>query len=223
MSTPQMPGRRQPDPPASPSGKPEGLWSRIGILGQIFTALIGLAAALVPVMVATDVVGPGQNHSNVLPAVVSTPPNPSSAPPSRTPEPSQEPTQTPTQTPKPSPTPTPPPSSPAEWIDLTISDQLTDGAEEETVVVTLEGSRVATLHASREEPVVSERVEASRPGNYDYVLDAEIAWYDEAGELQFTRASGRGSIYIDDGTRLDVYVHVESSGISLSLQSATES
>jgi hypothetical protein len=112
----------------------------------------------------------------------------------------------------------------AEEIDLTISDELTEGAEEETVTVSLEGSRVATLRATVDAPGATERFTASVAGNYAYVIDAVIWWYDDDGVLQETPASGRGSVYIDDGMRLDVYVHIETDGdISLSLESATTS
>ena len=86
-------------------------------------------------------------------------------------------------------------------------------------MVTLEGVRVATLTASRSRPAVSQRVTGSRAGNYTYVLDAELYWYDEDGTLQRTVTSGRGSAYIEDGMQLDVYLHIESNGISLSLGS----
>jgi hypothetical protein len=86
-------------------------------------------------------------------------------------------------------------------------------------VVTLEGRRVATLTASRDRPTASQRVTGTRAGNYTYVLDAELYWYDDDGELQRTVASGRGSAYIDDGMDLDVYLHIESNGVSLSLGS----
>jgi hypothetical protein len=180
-------------PPPPPDDEKKGLWNRIGILGQVLTALLGVTAAVVSVLIATGL--------------------------QRDPPPTPLPIPAPS-TQRTSETPTTPP---VEDINLTISDQLTDGAEEETVVVVLEGARVATLHATSDSPVVSERVTATTSGNYDYQLDAVIKWYDDAGELQETQASGHGSVYIDDGMRLDVYVHFDGDSVGLSLQSATES
>jgi len=89
-------------------------------------------------------------------------------------------------------------------------------------VISLEGAQVARLHATREQPVVSKRVTTTKAGNYSYVLDAVIRWYDDTGTEQVTKATGRGSVAIDDGMRLDVYLHEEPNGITLSLQSATQ-
>jgi hypothetical protein len=173
----------------------------MGLLGQAVTALAGLAAALVPVLAAAGVFGSAsstqsQMNLNPPPVVESQGENKSSSKPSE-----EQPVQ----------------------IDFTVSDQLTEGVAEETIVVSLEGARVATLHATGAQPVVTQRVQATAAGNYDYVLDAEMVWYDASGSRQTTHASGRGSIYIDDGMRLDVYLHFESNGVSLSLQSAASS
>jgi len=71
---------------------------------------------------------------------------------------------------------------------------------------------------------VTQQVTATSPGNYDYVLDGTIAWLDADGVRQEADATGHGSVYVDDGMRLDVYVHVEGDGVmSLSLRSATRS
>jgi hypothetical protein len=179
-----------PDPPGR-----DNLWTRIGTLGQTLTAVIGLVAALVPVLVKTGL--PGQDPDGTSPpahVVTTTTPRPSSPTPAERPDP----------------------------INLTVSDQLTEGAEEEIIVISLEGAQVARLHATRERPVVSGRVTATKAGNYSYVVDAAIIWYDDAGTRQVTRATGRGSIAIDDGARLDVYLHEEPNGITLSLQSAAQ-
>ncbi|WP_405071509.1 hypothetical protein OG558_19375 [Kribbella sp. NBC_01510] len=186
----------RPETPETPDH--ESWWSRIGTLGQALTALTGLIVTVVPILVATGLPGQDSGNSNFSPTVVPTTSQPYTSPPSTTPPPQ------------------------AEGINLTVSDQLTDGAEEEVIVITLEGSRVATLHATREQPVVSQRVTATRAGNYSYVVDAVMRWYDETGTEQVTNATGRGSVSIDDGTRLDVYVHEETDGISLSLESATQ-
>jgi len=122
---------------------------------------------------------------------------------------------------EPAPTEPAPTTEAPEEIRLTISDQLTDGVEEETIYVSIEGSRVATLHATRDAPIVTENVDATTAGNYSYVLDAEVLWLDSDGELRRSVASGRGSVYIEDGVRLDVYLHEESDGaITLSLEAA---
>ncbi len=186
----------RPETPGPPSR--DNLWTRIGTLGQTLTAVIGLVAALVPVLVKTGL--PGQD-------------------PGGTPQPAHVVTTTthgPTQPPSPTPAERPDP------INLTVSDQLTEGAEEEIIVISLEGAQVARLHATRSRPVVSGRVTATKAGNYSYVVDAAIIWYDDAGTRQVTRATGRGSIAIDDGARLDVYLHEEPDGITLSLQSAAQ-
>jgi hypothetical protein len=185
----------RPETPGPPSR--ENLWTRIGTVGQTLTAVIGLVAALVPVLVKTGL--PGQDPGDTpLPSHVVTtthePATPSSATPVERPDP----------------------------INLTVSDQLTEGAEEEIIVITLEGAQVARLHATRERPVVTSRVTATKPGNYSYVVDAAITWYDDTGTKQVTTATGRGSIAIDDGLRLDVYLHEEPNGITLSLQSAAQ-
>lgn len=106
----------------------------------------------------------------------------------------------------------------AQPIAFTVSDRLTEGVEEETVYVSIEGNRVATLHASRERPDAAEEVEATSAGNYSYVVDAEVLWVDSDGLPRRTAASGRGSVYIEDGAELAVVLHEESDGsISLSL------
>ena len=185
--------------------RPEGLWSRLGTFGQILTAVIGLVSALVPVLVATDAFDAG-GASKIIQV-----------------SPTQQPTP-PTQLSSPS-TETPSSSTPvADDIALTLSDQLTDGALEERIDVVLEGSKVAPLYASVDDPIVTQQVTATSPGNYDYVLDGTIAWLDADGVRQEADATGHGSVYVDDGMRLDVYVHVEGDGVmSLSLRSATRS
>lgn len=185
--------------------RPEGLWSRLGTFGQILTAVIGLVSALVPVLVATDAFDAG-GASKIIQV-----------------SPTQQPTP-PTQLSSPS-TETPSSSTPvADDIALTLSDQLTDGALEERIDVVLEGSKVASLYASVDDPIVTQQVTATSPGNYDYVLDGTIAWLDADGVRQEADATGHGSVYVDDGMRLDVYVHVEGDGVmSLSLRSATRS
>jgi hypothetical protein len=105
-------------------------------------------------------------------------------------------------------------------IRFSIYDQLTEGFEEETVLVSLEGTQVASLYATLGQPVASQQVEASEAGNYWYVLDAEMLWRDEAGDPQTMRATGQGSVYIGDGTRLDVYVHDDGDVLTLSLEVA---
>ena len=189
---------------STPSGmRPEeprqGWWSRIGTLGQTLTALAGVIAAVVPILVKTGL--PGQDDASVQPPTseVRTTTLPPTTPPATT-----------TKTEQP------------VAIDFTVSDQLTEGAEEEVIVITLEGAEVARLHATREQPVVSKRVSATKAGNYSYVVDAAIRWYDDTGTEQVTDATGRGSVAIHDGIRLDVYLHQETDGVSLSLRSATE-
>ncbi len=185
---------------AGDTGPPsrENWWTRIGTLGQTLTAVIGLVAALVPLLVKTGL--PGQDPGvTPLPTHVVT---------TTTPQPVKPPSPTPAERPDP--------------ISLTVSDQLTEGAEEEVIVISLEGAQVARLHATRERPVVSGRVTATKAGNYSYVVDAVITWYDDTGTRQVTKASGRGSVAIDDGIRLDVYLHEEANGIALSLQSAAQ-
>jgi hypothetical protein len=185
-------------PPEEP-GPHESWWNRIGTLGQVLTALIGLIAALVPILVKTGLPSesgttPPQQPVHVITTTPHVPPKSSPATPTERPDP----------------------------INLTVSDQLTDGAEEEIIVVTLGGSEVARLHATRERPVVSKRVRASRPGNYTYTVYAQIRWYDQAGDEQLTKATGSGRIAIDDGTRLDVYLEEADDGeVSLALRSAT--
>lgn len=190
--------------PAPTDPRKEGLWSRMGTLGQVLAAVLGLVTALVPVLVATDAFDAGSSDKiiRVLP------------------------TEPPTQPPTQPTTPTPPPSSPssAQDIVLTVSDQLTEGALEERIDVVLEGSKVASLYASIDDPIVTQQVTATTPGNYDYVLDGRIAWIDQDGIRQEASASGHGSVYVDDGMRLDVYVQFESGGgMSLSLRSAKQS
>lgn len=175
-------------------------WSRIGTLGQVLTALIGLIAALVPIVATTGL--PSQGGGTQLPpaAVTTTTPHKASTTTRYTP---------------------PPPTRQADPIHLTISDRLTEGAEAEVIVVTLGGKKVATLTATREDPVVTKRVTATRAGNYSYVASAVIRYYDDDGTAQIAKASGRGSVAIDDGTRLEVYLVEEADGISLTLQSAS--
>jgi len=188
--------------------RPEGLWSRLGTFGQILTAVIGLVSALVPVLVATDAfdAGGASKIIQVSPTQQPTPPTQLSS--SSTNTPSSSPSSTPV----------------ADDIALTLSDQLTDGALEERIDVVLEGSKVASLYASVDDPIVTQQVTATSPGNYDYVLDGTIAWLDADGVRQEADATGHGSVYVDDGMRLDVYVHVEGDGaMSLSLRSATRS
>ncbi|TCO26620.1 hypothetical protein EV652_107513 [Kribbella steppae] len=179
--------------PSGPVSR-ENWWTRIGTMGQTLTAVIGLVAALVPVLVKTGL--PGQADGPTPPPiqVVTTPHEPPKS--------------------------SPPPTERPDPINLTVSDQLTEGAEEEIIVISLEGAQVARLHATREQPVVSKRVTTTKAGNYSYVLDAVIRWYDDTGTEQVTKATGRGSVAINEGTRLDVYLHEEPNGITLSLQSA---
>jgi hypothetical protein len=122
---------------------------------------------------------------------------------------------------------TPTRTSPTEAprkIRFTISDQLTDGVEEEVVVVTMQGVRVASLHATLDDPIVTQTVTAAAAGSVAYVCDAEMVWYDAGGRLKRFVASGRGTVQIRDGSRLDVYIHIESDGdVSLSLQVAAGS
>ncbi|WP_406047405.1 hypothetical protein [Kribbella sp. NBC_00889] len=192
----------------TPNGNPgrESWWTRLGTLGQTLTALIGLLAALIPILAKTGL--PGQDGDvTKADAIVTTAPYvpPPTSPPT---SPNTPPTRT-----------TTPPEQP-DPINLTVSDQLTEGALEEVIVISLEGTRVATLHATSAQPVVSRRVTATKPGNYSYVVDAAMTVYDEIGDVQVIEATGRGSVMIDEGTRLDVYVHQETNGLSLSLQSA---
>jgi hypothetical protein len=175
-------------------GQKDGLWTRMGLLGQILTSLVGLLTALVPVLLATDAFDSGTTEHTVIstPAPTAT---------------KQEPTKRQT-----------------DPITLTVSDQLTEGALEERVDVVLEGSKVASLHASVDKPIVTQQVTATVAGNYDYVLDATIAWVDDGGIFRQATATGHGSVYVDNGMRLDVYVHFESGGrMNLSLQSASAS
>lgn len=172
-------------------GRKENLWSRMGLLGQVLTSLVGLLTALVPVLVATDAFDSGGTEHKVISTPTPTPSTQRSTP--------QEP----------------------DPIRLTVSDQLTEGALEERIDVVLEGSKVASLYASVDDPIVTQQVTATAPGNYDYVLDATIAWIDDSGVRQEADATGHGSVYVDDGMRLDVYMHFESGGgMNLSLQSA---
>lgn len=197
MNTDQ-PRRGDVRPEPAPVSKKEGLWSRMGLLGQILTSLVGLLTALVPVLLATDTFGSGNTEYKVI----GTPSPPSGSPPGTSQSTQQA----------------------ADPIALTVSDQLTEGALEETIVVVFEGSKVATLYANVNDPIVTQQVTATAAGNYDYVLDATIAWFDADGIRQEASATGHGSIYVDDGMRLDVYIHIESGGgVNLSLQSATAS
>ncbi|MFI7067313.1 hypothetical protein ACIBL3_40405 [Kribbella sp. NPDC050124] len=189
MSTPN------PTPPEK-----ENWWTRIGTMGQALTAVVGLIAALVPILVKTGL--PGRTDDDTTPPqtrIVTTAPQ-----------------QTPRQTLQ--------PVAPTQrrQISLTVSDQLTEGAEEEIIVISLEGKQVARLHATREQPIVTKRIKATKAGNYSYVVDASIRWYDATGTEHVTNATGRGSVAIHDGMRLDVYLHEEPTGFSLSLQSAAE-
>ncbi|WP_328997320.1 hypothetical protein OHA18_22965 [Kribbella sp. NBC_00709] len=178
--------------------KEEGLWRRMGLLGQVLTSLVGLLSALVPVLVATDAFSSGSTEHTVI---------------SPTPAPSTQQTATQQKT-----------TQAADPIDLTLSDQLTEGALEETIVVVFEGAKIATLYANVNDPIVTQQVTATSPGNYDYVLDATIAWIDADGIRQEASATGHGSVYVDDGMQLDVYIHVDSGGgVNLSLQSASGS
>ncbi|MER7243877.1 hypothetical protein [Kribbella sp. NPDC000426] len=179
-------------------GRKGNLWSRMGLLGQVLTSLVGLLTALVPVLVATDAFNSGTTEHTVI------------------------------STPAPTPTPTASrQKSTAQQTDpitLTVSDQLTEGALEERVDVVLEGSKVASLYATVDDPIVTQQVTASVAGNYDYVMDATIAWVDADGIFQQANATGHGSVYVANGMRLDVYVHFESGGgMNLSLQSASAS
>ena len=179
-----------------------GRWGR---RAATLTAFVGLAAAAIPLLSALGVRLPG----------VASEADRGSFP------------QAPVQQPDGGrPTTTHPPpatatTSSAATIRFTVSDRLTEWAEEEIVVVSLEGVRVATLHASRANPVVTQQVRASRAGNYSYVVDADISWIDAAGRVQHRLASGRGSVYIRNGARLDLYNHADGDWISLSLESAT--
>ncbi|PRY34055.1 hypothetical protein [Umezawaea tangerina] len=111
-------------------------------------------------------------------------------------------------------------TEPAEIV-FTISDQLTEGAVEELVTVSLEGSKVATLRADDDNPIVTESITGSETGNYSYVVDGAVWWRDRFGTLQKTVATGRGSVYIAHGNRLDVYVHMTTDGrVDLSLEKA---
>ncbi|MFC6155138.1 hypothetical protein [Kribbella jiaozuonensis] len=180
----------------------------MGTLGQVLAAVLGLVTALVPVLVATDAFDAGGGSDKIIRVL-----------------PTQPPTQPTTQ---PTTAPTSPTSSSSEPVDgdivLTVSDQLTEGALEERIDVVLEGSKVASLYASIDDPTVTQQVTATTPGNYDYVLDGRIAWLDDYGVRQEASASGHGSVYVDDGMRLDVYVQFESGGgMSLSLRSAKQS
>lgn len=188
---------------STPNGSPgppehESWWSRIGTFGQALTALIGLLAAVVPILAKTGLPGQSSDVSPPQTIVTTAPYVPPPTSPART---------------------TTPPEQP-DPINLTVSDQLTEGALEEVIVISLEGTRVATLHATSAQPVVSQRVTATKSGNYSYVVDAAMTVYDEVGAVQVIEATGRGSVMIDEGTRLDVYVHQETNGLSLSLQSA---
>jgi len=99
---------------------------------------------------------------------------------------------------------------------------VTDGVDEETVVVSIEGRRVATLHANRDDPITTKYVRATNPGSYSYVLDAVLIWTGNDGVLQRTVVTGSGDVYIRNGVRLDVYNHADSDGdMTLSLQTAT--
>ncbi|MEV0288388.1 MULTISPECIES: hypothetical protein [unclassified Kribbella] len=182
---------QNPRPPAK-----ENWWTRIGTMGQALTAVIGLIAALVPILVKTGL--PGRAEDDATPPrtqIVTTAPQQTLQP------------VAPTQ---------------KRQISLTVSDQLTEGAEEEVILISLEGKQVARLHATRERPIVTKRITATKAGNYSYVLDASIRWYDATGAEHLTNATGRGSVAIHDGMRLDVYLHEEPKGFSLSLQSAAE-
>ncbi|TCC57616.1 hypothetical protein E0H73_30090 [Kribbella pittospori] len=187
----------------TPNGNPgpprqENWWTRIGTLGQTLTALIGLLAALIPILAKTGLPGQDGDVTKTDAIVTTAPYVPPTTSPART---------------------TTPPEQP-DPINLTVSDQLTEGALEEVIVISLEGTRVATLHATSAKPVVSQRVTATKPGNYSYVVDAAMTVYDEIGAVQVIEATGRGSVMIDEGTRLDVYIHQEPNGLSLSLESA---
>jgi hypothetical protein len=197
MSTPSGAGPEQPGPE-----KQENWWNRIGTLGQALAAVAAVIAALVPVLVKTGLPGQGGDNSAHVPLP------PDTVVTSTTHQPATTPASTPTER--------------SESIDFTLSDQLTEGAEEEVIVITLEGAEVARLHATRDDPVVTQRATATGAGNYSYVVDAAIRWYDYTGTEQVTEATGRGSIAIHDGMRVDVYLHQETDGVSLSLQSATE-
>jgi hypothetical protein len=146
-------------------------WRRIGGIGQvtIITALLGLLAATIPVVVSVVRPGFGGHGGATRDAVIGGDPRAAPTPtvPATTP-----PAQTPTR---------------AAPIRFTVHDQLTEGVVEETIVVTLEGVRVATLTASRGRPTVSQRVTASRAANDAY----------------------------GNGAELDVHLHFEGNGVSL--------
>jgi hypothetical protein len=190
----------------SPGGPPgpedqRGWWRRVGAVGQvsIVAALIGVIGAVVPAVLALRGSGGltmSANNGNGSATVSTT---------------GTRPPATAATTAKRS----------AAPIRFSISDRLTEGCEEETIAVALEGQQVADLHATRANPVVTKTVQATVPGNYSYVLDAAVIWIDDSGVTQRTVTTGRSSVYIKDGTRLEVYLHLDNTGgLSLSLETA---
>jgi len=178
-----------------PSIDSRGWWRRIGTVGQvsIVAALIGVIGATVPAVLSMRGSGGGTVNAGTPTVAGAT----GTGPAATTAEGSAAP------------------------IRFSVLDQLTEGCEEETITVALEGQQVATLHATRADPVATKTVQATVAGNYSYVLDAEVLWVDDAGRMQRTVTTGRSSVYIKDGTRLEVYLHLDNTGaITLSLEAA---
>src|SRR3954453_23169188 len=91
----------------------ESWWSRIGTLGQALTAVIGLLAAVVPILAKTGLPGQDSDVSQPQTIVTTAPHGPPPTSPAQT---------------------TAPPEQP-DPINLTVSDQLTEGALEEVIVI----------------------------------------------------------------------------------------
>ncbi|TQS41981.1 hypothetical protein [Cryptosporangium phraense] len=100
----------------------------------------------------------------------------------------------------------------ATAITVTFSDDLTDGAAEETIAISLNGEQLPQLHASTSNPQATTEVTAATEGTIGYVADAEIYWYDSGGVLRRTAATGRGEIYLADGAEIAVYLHEDGNG-----------
>jgi hypothetical protein len=85
---------------------------------------------------------------------------------------------------------------------VTVSDQLTEGAEEELVSVVFGGEQLDDLYCDLVSPLDEVSVEVPEAGTYDYQLESTIVGLD--GERYEDRSSG--SVDISSDTTLDLMI-----------------
>ena len=105
----------------------------------------------------------------------------------------------------PSDSPTTTTTSRAPEISFTVTTTLAENGLEERTTVYFDGENLGSLFVNQSEPTDELIITADEAGEYSYELVVQYIYVDDAGETQNADLIGTGTIYIDDGSILNVF------------------